>query len=104
VLGVLLQELRGAGDMLRATPSGLLRDLEVESRRALMWFLGSTDQNSTVFLPPGLLAFLSGWLLRTVNLLSGNRRVAAEVVEGLSLQLGAVQVDGRESKSVRICG
>jgi hypothetical protein len=36
VLGVLLLELRGAGDVLRATPSGLLLDLEAESMRALM--------------------------------------------------------------------
>jgi hypothetical protein len=104
VLHVLLQELRGAGGVLRATPSGLLRDLEAESLRVLEWLAGSTEQDSTVLLPPGLLVFVGKWLLRTVNFLSGNRRVAAEVFEGLSSQLGGVQVSDRESKSVRVCG
>jgi hypothetical protein len=57
-----------------------------------------------VVLPKGLLGFLGRWLLRTVNFLSGNRRVAVEEVEGLSSQLGAVRVSGRESKSLRVCG
>jgi hypothetical protein len=104
VLRVLQQELRGAGDVLRATPSDLLQDLEAESRRALMWLVGSTDQDSTVFLPPGLLSFLGEWLRRTVNFLSGAHRVAADGVNDLSLQLGTVRVSDRESKSMRIRG
>jgi hypothetical protein len=104
VLHVLQQELRGAGEVFRATPSGLLQDLETESKRALMWFIRSTDHDMTAFLPPGLLAFLGKWLRRTVNSLSGLRYVAADEVDDLSLQLGAVRVSDRESKSMKIRG
>lgn len=104
VLYGLQRALRAAGgDILRATPTNLLQDLEEEGMRALMSFIGEDDLESTVILPPGLLTFFGKWLRRAVNRLSGlQREVSYDEVDDLSLQFGEVRMCDSESQTMRI--